>query len=270
MLGERMWFVNAGKSVEPTVTSTVKPLAERCLEAAEAFVADISAIASLPSTKVGQRSYPHLDRSDQRNSGFQLIPNSRVGLDLSSYRLPLRIHLIGTKRPIGSKMKASIGRLRYLAARKSSSSSSRSLRLSTTPTTSLTKCPNTTRSPISANSTTQPRSEQRRASTTASTASTSSFSSINADEISHFSRLSSQWWDRTGEFGLLHRMNPARVEYIRRKVALDPDDEPRWTFEDRWKGQERDEGRGTGRWLAGKECLDVGCGGGLLSEVSCP
>ncbi len=63
----------------------------------------------------------------------------------------------------------------------------------------------------------------------------SSFSTVNADEISHFSRLSSQWWSETGEFALLHRMNPTRVEYIRQKVALDPhsDREPEWTFEGR-------------------------------------
>ena len=63
-------------------------------------------------------------------------------------------------------------------------------------------------------------------------------------------------------------MNPSRVEYIRRKVTLDPDDEPPWTFENRFSSLKRGEGRGTGRWLDGRECLDVGCGGGLLSEVS--
>ena len=60
-------------------------------------------------------------------------------------------------------------------------------------------------------------------------------------------------------------MNPVRVEYIRQKVALDPKDEEEWTFQTRFDKDER----GLGKWLKGKRCLDVGCGGGLLSEVSC-
>lgn len=91
---------------------------------------------------------------------------------------------------------------------------------------------------------------------------------INADEVAHFSKLSEHWWDEQGEFGLLHRMNPERVEFIRQKVALDPDNEPEWTFEGRHQDAEREAAKGTGQWLKGKRCLDVGCGGGLLAEVS--
>ncbi|ORX33864.1 S-adenosyl-L-methionine-dependent methyltransferase [Kockovaella imperatae] len=94
----------------------------------------------------------------------------------------------------------------------------------------------------------------------------SSFNSINPEEIQHFSGLSSQWWDQQGEFGLLHRMNPSRVEYIRRKVALESNEEPPWTFEKRFEHKALAATRGTGRWLEGKKCLDIGCGGGLLSE----
>ena len=108
-----------------------------------------------------------------------------------------------------------------------------------------------------------------RSTVSASSGPSSSYNSINPDEIQHFSRLSSQWWDPHGEFGLLHRMNSPRIEYIRQKVALDPDAEPPWTFEGRHEDQARQEVRGTGRWLTGKQCLDIGCGGGLLSEVSC-
>ncbi|ORY22567.1 S-adenosyl-L-methionine-dependent methyltransferase [Naematelia encephala] len=90
----------------------------------------------------------------------------------------------------------------------------------------------------------------------------SSFTTINQSEISHFSRLSSQWWSPTGEFKLLHRMNPTRLEYIRQRVAFDERDEPEWTY----AGRKQADTRGTGRWLQGKRCLDVGCGGGLLSE----
>jgi hypothetical protein len=64
-------------------------------------------------------------------------------------------------------------------------------------------------------------------------------SSVSEAEIAHFSRLSSRWWDESGEFGLLHRMNPARVRFLRSREPV----------------------------LKGKRVLDVGCGGGLFSEV---
>ena len=63
-------------------------------------------------------------------------------------------------------------------------------------------------------------------------------------------------------------MNPPRVEYIRQKVALDTRDEEAWTFEKRHGDRAREDGKGVGRWLRGRRCLDVGCGGGLLSEVN--
>ena len=70
-------------------------------------------------------------------------------------------------------------------------------------------------------------------------------SSVNAAEIAHFSRLSSQWWDETGEFAFLHQMNPVRMQFIRQKIC--------------------DEAETS---LKGLDVLDVGCGGGLLSEVN--
>ncbi|WVO18396.1 3-demethylubiquinone-9 3-O-methyltransferase [Cryptococcus depauperatus] len=94
----------------------------------------------------------------------------------------------------------------------------------------------------------------------------SSFSTINASEISHFSNLSSHWWSETGEFALLHRMNPTRVEYIRHKVALAPTADEEWSFETRHLDAQMEETKGNEDWLAGMRCLDVGCGGGLLSE----
>ena len=47
----------------------------------------------------------------------------------------------------------------------------------------------------------------------------SSQSSVNPEEIAHFSKLSQAWWDERGEFGLLHKMNPVRMQFIRNKVV---------------------------------------------------
>ena len=44
-------------------------------------------------------------------------------------------------------------------------------------------------------------------------------STVNADEIAHFSRLSSLWWDERGEFGMLHKMNPVRMQFIKEKLV---------------------------------------------------
>jgi len=83
-------------------------------------------------------------------------------------------------------------------------------------------------------------------------------STVNAAEVAHFSRLSSQWWDEKGEFALLHRMNPVRVQYVRDKVI-------EVAREERGEDVAQDmEQRGA---LRGMNVLDVGCGGGLLSEV---
>lgn len=84
-------------------------------------------------------------------------------------------------------------------------------------------------------------------------------SSVNQAEIAHFSRLSSLWWDETGEFGQLHRMNPVRIQFIREKlleVAREEQGEAR--------GQQIEH---SPRALDRLDVLDVGCGGGLLSEV---
>ena len=72
-------------------------------------------------------------------------------------------------------------------------------------------------------------------------------STVSASEIAHFSRLSSEWWNPNGEFGLLHRMNRSRSQFLAERLA---------SFSPRKIGL-----------LSGKRVLDVGCGGGLFSEV---
>jgi len=69
------------------------------------------------------------------------------------------------------------------------------------------------------------------------------------DEVAHFSRLSGQWWDWHGPWKALHRFNPVRVAYIRDHAAAHFG---------------RDPARADS--LAGLRILDIGCGGGILSE----
>jgi len=80
-------------------------------------------------------------------------------------------------------------------------------------------------------------------------------SSVNQDEIDHFSKLSSEWWDEQGEFTFLHKMNPVRMQFIRDKILeVVQDETPEVNIE-------------KGDVLKDLDVLDVGCGGGLLSEV---
>ena len=83
--------------------------------------------------------------------------------------------------------------------------------------------------------------------------------SIDAAEVSKFSAMSSSWWDVNGEFCLLHRMNPTRVQFIR-------DHTVRYLLPLSMSLSVV----GEGVWpLRGLDVLDVGCGGGLLSESLC-
>ena len=72
---------------------------------------------------------------------------------------------------------------------------------------------------------------------------------IDADEIAHFSRLAGQWWDLRGPWATLHRFNPVRLGYIRDRAAAH---------------FHRDPARLDS--LNGLRILDIGCGGGVLSE----
>ena len=74
-------------------------------------------------------------------------------------------------------------------------------------------------------------------------------STINPDEAAHFGKLAADWWNPTGSSAMLHRLNPARLGYIRSAVGT------HWQLDDRGFTP-----------LAGKSALDVGCGAGLLCE----
>ena len=78
---------------------------------------------------------------------------------------------------------------------------------------------------------------------------TASDSTVDADEVAHFSRLAGQWWDPHGPWETLHRFNPVRLAYIRDRTAAH---------------FARDPARLDS--LAGLRILDIGCGGGVLSE----
>jgi len=60
---------------------------------------------------------------------------------------------------------------------------------------------------------------------------------VDAAEIAKFDALASRWWDPAGEFRPLHEINPLRLDYIRQRATL-----------------------------AGSKVVDIGCGGGILTE----
>src|ERR1700731_6981 len=72
---------------------------------------------------------------------------------------------------------------------------------------------------------------------------------IDEAEVARFSRCSSQGWDARGPMAALHKFNPVRLAYIRDRVAEHFD---------------RDAKRLDS--LKGLRILDIGCGGGILSE----
>jgi 2-polyprenyl-6-hydroxyphenyl methylase/3-demethylubiquinone-9 3-methyltransferase len=83
----------------------------------------------------------------------------------------------------------------------------------------------------------------------------SSASSIDQSELDQFERLGAQWWSLDGPMGALHQLNPVRVRWMR-DAMID-----HFAATD---GSARDQN--SFRSLEGLTVLDVGCGGGILSE----
>ncbi len=85
---------------------------------------------------------------------------------------------------------------------------------------------------------------------------------VDATEVNKFDRLAARWWDPQGEFKTLHVINPLRVDYLRRQLLAAHELTPELATT---PGTELT--RELANPLAGKRVLDIGCGGGLLSEA---
>jgi len=72
---------------------------------------------------------------------------------------------------------------------------------------------------------------------------------IDPSEAAFFGKLAADWWDPKGSSAMLHRLNPARLSYLRARI------------DEAWDLDSRDR-----HPLKGRRALDVGCGAGLLSE----
>ena len=74
-------------------------------------------------------------------------------------------------------------------------------------------------------------------------------STINKDEINKFTKMADEWWDINGKFKPLHMFNPTRIEYILDIASK------HFNFK-----------INNPKSLNGLKILDIGCGGGLISE----
>ena len=75
--------------------------------------------------------------------------------------------------------------------------------------------------------------------------------SINKKEVEKFSKIAEEWWDPKGKFKPLHNFNPIRIKYIKDNIIKDFNIKP------------------SNKPLKNMKILDIGCGGGLLSEPMC-
>ena len=72
--------------------------------------------------------------------------------------------------------------------------------------------------------------------------------SVNKKELDKFSNMANDWWDPEGKFKPLHKFNPTRIKYIKENIINN------FKLKNKF------------RPLSGINILDIGCGGGLLSE----
>lgn len=72
---------------------------------------------------------------------------------------------------------------------------------------------------------------------------------IDPAEVAKFEAMAAEWWDPNGKFKPLHMLNPCRLDYITRQIATEFDRDLR-----------------ADQPFQGLRILDIGCGGGLLSE----
>ena len=75
---------------------------------------------------------------------------------------------------------------------------------------------------------------------------------VNKDEIQKFSKIADEWWDANGKFKPLHMFNPIRIKYIKDKCIS------------HFKLNQNNV-----KPLSSLKILDIGCGGGLISEPMC-
>lgn len=83
----------------------------------------------------------------------------------------------------------------------------------------------------------------------ATATSTTHHATIDPKEAAHFGKLAAEWWNPKGSSGMLHRLNPVRLAFVREAIDA------------HFLRESRDL-----RPLAGKRVLDAGCGAGLLCE----
>lgn len=72
---------------------------------------------------------------------------------------------------------------------------------------------------------------------------------VDAEEVAKFDAMAEEWWDPQGKFRPLHQMTPCRLDYITAQISMEHDRDLR-----------------APEPFAGLRLLDIGCGGGLLSE----
>ena len=75
---------------------------------------------------------------------------------------------------------------------------------------------------------------------------------VDEREVARFAAMAAEWWDPRGRMGMLHKLNPTRLAYIRDTACRHFDRDPK-----------------TRKCLDGLRVLDIGCGAGILCEPMC-